>query len=96
MTWKLQFIYSNRITDRTSVVVIRMPACLTENEKRNDTSFSFVSVSQFVGLSRNVAEGHLTGERSKYDQIMISFASKAKGLERSCVQLIESEIYSLF
>ena len=65
-------------------------------KNETDTYSPFVSVSQFVGLSRNVAEGHLTGEMSKYDQMMISFASKAKGLQRLCVQLIESEINSLF
>ena len=42
----------------------------------------------FEDPSRIVAKGRLKLERSKYDQ-MISFASQANRLERSCVQLIE-------
>ena len=64
------------ITDRTSVV-IRMPTSL-KIRNETDTRFSFDSVSQFVCLSKTVADGHLTGERSKYDQMMISFCLRQK------------------
>ena len=66
-----------------------MPSCLIE--KRNcHLLFICFYFSQFEGRpGGTVAKGQLKLERSKYDQ-MVSFASEAKRLERSCIRnLIE-------
>ena len=64
-----------------------MPSCFTEKRNCHLLLICFY-LSQFEGPSKTVAKGQLKLERSKYDQ-MISFACKAKQLERSCVQLNE-------